>query len=240
VNDRLFAGSDDGSVHLMDIHSTTATLLNKSLHDQPVKCITLQPNGNGDIVVAAISNNIEGFDIRAGKIAYTLKGHTQAVSALSFNEEVLEMFPENDTYPNCYLASGSFDKTIKIWDLRKEGSVSTLYGHNKAITSVQMRGDRIISGGSFGENGVVNVWYRRSNQIVRKLETGVEKVSCIRFDGFHMAIGGGNKTSLYSSFDDAPFWEIEDETPVRDIAFSEKYMIIAKEDWELQLYDFSE
>jgi hypothetical protein len=54
-----------------------------------------------------------------------------------------------------------------------------------------------------------------------------------------MAIGGGKKLCLFGSVDSHPFWEIEEEKDVRDVVFSEKYMVVATADWDLTLYDFS-
>lgn len=239
VHNLVYAGCDDGGLYTYDLKASEWKPVMMIDDDQAIKCIAIQPKANNDVVVTGISNMIQAHDARSGKATWKLKGHTQAVTSLSFNEEVYEMFPEDDSSTNCYLASGSNDKTVKIWDLRKEACVSTLRKHTKAVTAVQMRGARILTGGSFGDSGLVNIWNRGSGEVVRSLETGEDKVSCIRFDGFHMAIGAGKKLSLYSAVDSEPFWEVEGETEVRDVAFSEKYMVVARADWDMILYDFS-
>ncbi len=40
-----------------------------------------------------------------------------------------------------YLASGSGDKTVKLWSLESQKEVTTLQGHNKSIVSVEFSPD---------------------------------------------------------------------------------------------------
>ncbi|WP_442867066.1 WD40 repeat domain-containing protein, partial [Anabaena sp. CS-542/02] len=49
---------------------------------------------------------IKLWDVRTGKLSHTLTGHSDWVRSVGFS-------PDGQT-----LASGSYDKTIKIWPLR--------------------------------------------------------------------------------------------------------------------------
>jgi WD40 repeat protein len=189
LNDKLFVGCDDGSLVYYKSSSERMDFISKMKSDLPVKSMCLQPNGNDDVIVAGISSNLVGYDTRNGESCYTMKGHTQAVSCLSSNELSNDYrFFHDESISDWYIVSGSFDKTLKLWDLRKQECLQTMRGHTKAVTSVQMRGDRILSGGSFGENGLVRVWNKKSAKQVRTLETGLDKVNCLKFDGCHIVI----------------------------------------------------
>ncbi|MCX4571894.1 WD40 repeat domain-containing protein [Streptomyces sp. NBC_01571] len=54
----------------------------------------------------------------------TLSGHTDAVTSVRFNA------------PGTALASGSDDRTVKLWDPRTHGELKTLTGHESGIESV--------------------------------------------------------------------------------------------------------
>jgi WD40 repeat protein len=59
-----------------------------------------------------------------------------------------------------YLVSGSWDKTIKIWDLARGALVSTLTGHNNLVDSIVVSPDEkyLVSGGNSPD---IKVWERR-------------------------------------------------------------------------------
>ena len=66
----------------------------------------------------------------------TLAGHTSTVATLA----VLE---------GSRLASGSWDRTIKIWDVLSGSCVATLEGHAGLVRAcVALQGDRLATGAS--------------------------------------------------------------------------------------------
>lgn len=211
--------------------------------DQPVKCLCtqLQPNGVDSIVFAGVYSNILGYDTKSGDLSFTLKGHTQAVSALCFNEEINEYDCFGEILdPNWYMVSASYDKTIRLWDLRKQSCVRTMRGHQKAIKCVQLRGERIISGASFGDKEMVRVWCSKSGEQVRAINTNMDNIHSIKFDSYHMAISGDNKLNLYNSIEEDPFWEISyEDSEVKDVAFNEKFMAVAStSEWNVSIFKF--
>ncbi|MFC1636202.1 WD40 repeat domain-containing protein, partial [Planctomycetota bacterium] len=67
----------------------------------------------------------------------TLGGHSDVVFGLAVS-------PDGKR-----IASGSFDKTVKVWDASTGAELMTLQGHNGAVYSVMFSpdGKRIASGG---------------------------------------------------------------------------------------------
>lgn len=89
------------------------------------------------------------WDVDTREIQLTLTGHTRYVWKVAFS-------PDGQ-----YLASGSWDSTIKIWDL-KNTSVEpvTLRGHAGIIHGLAFNqdGSRLASGSGYAGNGEVKIW----------------------------------------------------------------------------------
>ena len=66
----------------------------------------------------------------------TLKGHSHFVSSVSFS-------PDGNR-----IVSGSFDRTVKVWDAQTGQETRTLKGHSGVVSSVSFSpdGKRIVSG----------------------------------------------------------------------------------------------
>ena len=75
----------------------------------------------------------------------TLKGHLSRVTSVSFS-------PDGKR-----IVSGSWDETLKIWDVKTGQEMLTLKGHSDRVKSVSFSpdGKRIVSG---SRDGTVKVW----------------------------------------------------------------------------------
>ena len=70
----------------------------------------------------------------AGAVAATLEGHTQAVTALAVLSDGT-------------LASGSWDKSVRLWNVGAQTCVATLAGHTRGVDALSvLAGGRLASG----------------------------------------------------------------------------------------------
>ncbi|KAI0115867.1 quinon protein alcohol dehydrogenase-like superfamily [Nemania sp. FL0031] len=82
----------------------------------------------------------------------TFSGHANGVTCLQFDDNML--------------ATGSYDATVKIWNIEKGEVVQTLQGHTMGIRALQFD-DRMLVSGSL--DGTVKIWNWRTGACINTL-----------------------------------------------------------------------
>jgi hypothetical protein len=113
----------------------------------------------------------------------TLEGHSSRVLSVSVSPDGRRA------------VSGSYDNTVRIWDLETGACLRTLAGHSDWVRSVSVSPDgrRVVSG---SEDHTVRVWDLETGACLRTLEGHsypVESVS-VSPDGRRTVSGSGDKT----------------------------------------------
>ena len=97
------------------------------------------------IVVGLLSGKIITLDRVTGIQTAVLSGHTAYVRALAF------------LTGQTLLVSGSYDKTVKLWDLQTGAIVKTFYGHMDGVVAVSISADcTMIASGSCDKS--IRLW----------------------------------------------------------------------------------
>jgi len=93
------------------------------------------------------------------------------------------------------LASGSWDKTVRLWDAASGQLVRTLEGHTDGVRSVAFSPDgRLLASGSL--DNTIRLWDVASGRLVRTLKGHTSDVESVAFspDGRLLASGSPDKT----------------------------------------------
>ncbi|MBD2600914.1 serine/threonine-protein kinase [Microcystis viridis] len=113
----------------------------------------------------------------------TLTGHSDTVSSVVYSPDVR------------YLASGSSDKTIKIWEVATGKELRTLTGHSSWVSSVVYSPDgRYLASGSY--DNTIKIWEVATGKQLRTLTGHSFWVNSVVYspDGRYLASGSLDKT----------------------------------------------
>jgi WD40 repeat protein len=133
-----------------------------------------------------------------GRIEKALKGHTNTISSLEFSRS------------GALLASGSTDKSARIWDVATGRCDRVLDGHSAVVTSVAFSPDaRRLATGSADSTG--RIWSVADGQTLAVIREYIEGrvVKCVtwRPDGQVVATGGSHRAIHLASPDGTSFGE---------------------------------
>ncbi|GAB4406528.1 MAG: hypothetical protein OHK0053_32810 [Microscillaceae bacterium] len=187
----LISVSEDKTIRFWDVRTGE---LKKTLRGQvgegpegKIYAVAISPDGQILAVGGYLSFNndaeygrIRLIDLNTGRQKGILTGHTNVVYSLDFSSD------------GKYLASGSGDKSIRVWDmsLPQPAQVAVLNGHTQSVQEVVFLNPKKLV--SVAYDGLGIIWDWRNNAIERKLEGHTDKVSGLDCspDGRYIATTG--------------------------------------------------
>lgn len=151
------------------------------------------------------------------------KGHTNGVMCLQFDDNIL--------------ATGSYDNTIKIWDIDSGECLRTLQGHTLGVRALQFDDTKLISGGF---DRTIRVWNWRTGEQVAEYIGHTDAIIGLNFDGNILASGSADKTIKIWNFEDKSTFYLRGHTDwvnaVR-VDSASRTVISASDDCTLRLWD---
>ncbi|MBE9042693.1 pentapeptide repeat-containing protein [Oscillatoriales cyanobacterium LEGE 11467] len=148
---RLASASDDKTVKIWDIE-TRKCILSLEEHQEPVRAVALSPDCRW-VVSGSNDKTVRLCEIETGRYLAPLgrqeDAHMDWVRAVAFHPD----FPDRQL-----IASASYDRTIKLWDISDlPATCTTLSGHNGAVVSVAFSPDgQTLASGS--EDDTIRLW----------------------------------------------------------------------------------
>jgi len=128
--------------------------------------------------------------IHIAKEENVILAHTQVVSSIAFNRQ------------GTLIVSGSYDKTLRLWDKFGNPFGEPFYGHDFAVWSVDFHPDgEIIASGS--HDSTIRLWDLQGNSVRQPFEGHQANVMCVNFspDGTMIASCGDDQRII--------LWDLE-------------------------------
>ena len=137
-SDLLITSSLDGTVRAYDLKKYTNFRVMTS--PKPVQFLSVSIDNSGEIVASSSNDfNVYVWNLKTGDLIDVLSSHTDTVNVIRFNYNKINIdnFLENE----CYLISGSWDNSIKIWSLFSKKKLVETLDNNSKITCFCVRPD---------------------------------------------------------------------------------------------------
>ncbi|KAG5340923.1 hypothetical protein C0989_012546 [Termitomyces sp. Mn162] len=222
----MFTGSQDRTIKMWDLAgiplayedneaepSRCKSLCTHKAHDKDINALDISPNGrflvSGSQDRTAKVFNIEyiagsGSSAPRGelKLIGTCKGHKRGVWAVRFSRA------------ERILATGSGDKTVKLWSLDDFSCLKTFEGHTNSVLRVDFLnvGSQIVSTSS---DGLVKLWDIKAEECVATLDNHEDKVWALAVRDDERRIVSGAADSVVTFWEDCTEEQNEEKEAAR-------------------------
>ncbi|ETO31830.1 WD-40 repeat protein [Reticulomyxa filosa] len=193
-------------------------------HQYGICSIEFSPfNGGRYLCSGSFDNTTHLWDVETSKSLHIFRGHSDTVrcvdiSPLQSNNNSKSDYDKNSKIGliggNGYtICSGSFDKTICVWDIETTRQFITFRGHEDWIRSVKYGSNELINTILSGSNdSSVRLWDIRSGQQIQMFNGHTNVVNAVEFSPFvvsNIKIGGHSNVICSGSIDNTiRFWDI--------------------------------
>ncbi|KAJ0399084.1 hypothetical protein ATCC90586_003049 [Pythium insidiosum] len=162
-------GGDDHMVNLWRMREReTKNIMSLAGHQSPVECLVFDPTER-KVVAGSKAGSIKAFDLEAGKVSRTLKGHMSTCTTVDYH-----------LYGD-YVASGALDTIVKVWDLRTKSCMQTFKGHKSEVTKVCFTPDgRWLTSGSM--DGSIRIWDLTAGRMLREFPDHGGAITALEFN----------------------------------------------------------
>ena len=130
-----------------------------------------------------ITSEIRIYDFKTGQLTALLKGHTNVVTSLAFSKD------------SRFLASGSADDTVIIWNINTQKQLHILSGHSRSVYALSFlpNNRRLVSGAI--DNKLI-LWDINDGSLIKKMtgHTGEVTSVAVSPDGKYIVSGSTDKT----------------------------------------------
>jgi hypothetical protein len=171
-----------------------------------------------------------------GELLHTLKGHRDNIYAVAIDAE------------SKYVASGSYDQTILLWEIGKPAPVATLTGHNGPVFGLEFKLDGKLLASVSGDR-TVKLWSIPSGERLDTLQESTKELYALALapDGSRIYAGGvDNRIRAWSISPEAKegtnkllISQFAHEAPILRLAASHdgQFLVSTGEDYTVKVWD---
>ncbi|KAJ3090568.1 hypothetical protein HK102_003327 [Quaeritorhiza haematococci] len=111
-----------------------------------------------------------------------LEGHTDGIMCMHYDES------------KSLLATGSYDHTIRLWNLETNQCIRVLEGHTRCVRGVQFDDTKIVSASM---DGTIRIWNLKTGDCMRVLEgQNRQGIVCLHFDDRGLLASGSVDSNI--------------------------------------------
>ncbi|XP_006096362.1 WD repeat-containing protein 38 [Myotis lucifugus] len=168
-------------------------------HRGEVNFSAFSPDGQ-TLLTASEDGCVYGWETRSGNLLWKLGGHTAQGSHLQSGQVLRHLAGHQDSIQSSdfapssdYLATGSWDSTIRIWDLRTGTPAifhQELEGHSGNVSCLCYSTSGLLASGSWDKT--IHIWKPSTRSLLIQLKGHATWVKSIAFspDGLQLASAG--------------------------------------------------
>ncbi|ETO12238.1 WD-repeat protein [Reticulomyxa filosa] len=177
-----------------------------------------QFNGGRYLCSGSIDKTIRLWDVEKSKSLHVFKGHKRTVSCVDISPLQSNNKDDNNKMNNIgviggngyTICSGSYDETIRIWDIEKTKQFNEFQGHKSIVNSVKYGSNELVNtilSGSYDKS--VRLWDIRSSQKIQVFNGHTSFVYAVEYSlVMENSIGNLNVICSGSLDNTIRFWDI--------------------------------
>ena len=232
----LLTGSQDRTIKKWIIpplsnpsKSAARALYTRKAHDKDINSIAIHPT-QPLFASASQDRTAKIYSTENGEVQGILKGHRRGVWSIEFAPNSIGNIPGIPSARG-FVATGSGDKTLKIWSLHDYSCVRTFEGHTSSVLKALWlpSSNSVPRLASSGGDGLVKIWDASEGECLATLDNHTDRV-------WALAVHPSDTGMLVSGAADAviTFWrDTSSETAAKAAAKEEEFI---EQDQALQNY----
>lgn len=149
-------------------------LIDETQHNGGIYCLQFD---NSVLVTGSRDRNLKVWDIKTGRLKFTLEGHSGSVLCLQFDHR--------------YLITGSSDSTLIVWDIHTGEKIKSLVGHGESVLNVKLLGNIVVS---CSKDRTVRIWDLEKGTLEMTLRGHRAAVNAVQFKHDKIVSASGDRT----------------------------------------------